>query len=215
MLGSCTSGLLPDLFASIISYAICSCTFRDGTRTTPNSPYSSIHIFSTSIASIRYNIPHSILIATLALGVILSFCLPSRELVTLLASNPVDCTVLSLLILPLMLMDTDFWGAIYPTYFAIPHLRKSRGKIVVIASSAGYFPVPRMSFYCASKGAVINFYESLRVELGPDVKITIVTPGLIESEMTKGKFLVKEKKLEVDQELRDVRLKLVQLQLPM
>lgn len=49
------------------------------------------------------------------------------------------------------------------------------------------------------------FYETLRVELGSDVKITIVTPGVIESEYTMGKVLT-ETGMKVDQELRDVSL---------
>lgn len=60
-------------------------------------------------------------------------------------------------------------------------------------------------FFQASKAAVISFYETLRVEIGKDVGITIVTPGLIESEMTQGKFLSREGRLRVDTEMRDVR----------
>ncbi|OIW17777.1 hypothetical protein TanjilG_06462 [Lupinus angustifolius] len=106
-------------------------------------------------------------------------------------------------------MDINFWGSAYGTYFAIPHLRKSRGKIIAIASSAGWLPTPRMMFYNSSKAAVISFYESLRIELGKEIGITIVNPGLIESEMTQGKFLSKEGKMIVDQEMRDVQVSLV------
>ncbi|KAK3013861.1 hypothetical protein RJ639_010209 [Escallonia herrerae] len=101
-------------------------------------------------------------------------------------------------------MDINFWGYVYTTHFAVPHLRKSRGKIIAIASSAAWLNVPRLSFYGASKAAVISFYETLRVELGSDIGITIVTPELIESEMTKGKFLDKEGRLVVNQVIRDV-----------
>ncbi|KAK7291539.1 hypothetical protein RIF29_06768 [Crotalaria pallida] len=103
-------------------------------------------------------------------------------------------------------MDINFWGSAYGTYFAIPHLRKSNGRIVAITSSAGWLPAPRMMFYNSSKAATITFYESLRTELGKEIGITIVTPGLIESEMTQGKFLSKEGKMIVDQEMRDVQL---------
>ncbi|OVA17458.1 Short-chain dehydrogenase/reductase SDR [Macleaya cordata] len=104
------------------------------------------------------------------------------------------------------IMDTNFWGAVYPTYYAVPHLRQNKGKIVVMASAGGWLAVPRMSFYNASKAAVINFFEALRVEFGPDIKITIATPGYIESELTQGKFLSKEGQMEVDQEMRDVQI---------
>ncbi|KAG7012327.1 11-beta-hydroxysteroid dehydrogenase 1B, partial [Cucurbita argyrosperma subsp. argyrosperma] len=100
-------------------------------------------------------------------------------------------------------LDVNFWGMVYCTYFAIPHLKQSRGKIIGISSSAAWLPVPRLSFYSASKAAVISFYETLRVEVGRDIGITIVTPGLVESEMTQGKFMSKDGGLYLDQELRD------------
>lgn len=56
----------------------------------------------------------------------------------------------------------------------------------------------------ASKAAVLNFFETLRIELHDEVGITIATPGWIESEMTKGKHLSKEGTVEVDQDTRDV-----------
>ncbi|XP_058226433.1 11-beta-hydroxysteroid dehydrogenase-like 6 isoform X2 [Rhododendron vialii] len=84
------------------------------------------------------------------------------------------------------IMNINFWGSVYCTHFAIPHLRKSRGKIVVIASIVQLRPIPRVSIYSASKGALVSFYETLRVEVGSDIGITIVAPGLIDSEMTKG-----------------------------
>ncbi|CAN4103494.1 unnamed protein product [Withania somnifera] len=103
-------------------------------------------------------------------------------------------------------MDINFWGAVYSTHFAIPHLKETKGKIIAITSSAGYLPAARISFYNASKAALISFFETLRVELGTQIGITIVTPALTESEMTKGKFLTTEGKLEVDQVMRDVEM---------
>ncbi|KAK4569112.1 hypothetical protein RGQ29_004489 [Quercus rubra] len=87
------------------------------------------------------------------------------------------------------IMDINFWGSVYSTHYAIPHLRKSKGKIVVISSTAALLASPRFSFYNASKAALISFFETLRTEFGPDIGITIVTPGLIESKMTKGEVL--------------------------
>ncbi|KAJ6749731.1 hypothetical protein OIU85_000372 [Salix viminalis] len=40
------------------------------------------------------------------------------------------------------------------------------------------------TFYNASKAALVSFYETLRVECGSHIGITIVLPGLIESEIT-------------------------------
>ncbi|XP_028766260.1 11-beta-hydroxysteroid dehydrogenase-like 4A [Neltuma alba] len=87
------------------------------------------------------------------------------------------------------IMDVNFWGSVYATHFAVPHLRKSKGKIVVISSTAAWHPTPRMSFYNASKAAMLSFFETLRAEFGADIGITIVTPGLIKSEMVDDQYL--------------------------
>lgn len=47
-------------------------------------------------------------------------------------------------------------------------------------------------------------FDTLRVELAPEIGITIVTPGFVESELTKGKALYAEGKIEVHQDVRDV-----------
>ncbi|WCJ36296.1 11-beta-hydroxysteroid dehydrogenase [Euphorbia peplus] len=104
-------------------------------------------------------------------------------------------------------MDTNFWGSVYSSYYAVPYLRESRGKIVAVASSA--LPLPRMSIYSASKAAMIIFFETLRVELWSDVHVLIAIPGFIESEMTKGKVQLPDGRIDVDQDSRDVELSIV------
>lgn len=107
-------------------------------------------------------------------------------------------------------MDVNFWGSVYTTRFAIPHLRNSHGKIIGMASSAAWLPMPRMSIYNASKAALISFYDTLRIELGSDIGgITVVTPGFIESEMTQGEFLKNEDQIEVDQDMRDAQVSII------
>ncbi|KAL5862613.1 hypothetical protein ACOSQ3_000127 [Xanthoceras sorbifolium] len=93
------------------------------------------------------------------------------------------------------IMDINFWGTVYATHYAIPHLRKSKGKIIVISSTCGWYPFPKLSFYNASKAALISFYETLRTEIGGDIGITIVTPGLIKTELTLSDSLPKEMRL--------------------
>ncbi|GFZ03911.1 hydroxysteroid dehydrogenase 3 [Actinidia rufa] len=91
------------------------------------------------------------------------------------------------------IMNTNFWGSVYCTHFAIPHLRKSKGKIVVIASVAGWMPMPRLTIYGASKGALISFFETLRAEIGSDIGITIVTPGVVDTEKAQAEVRSKGK----------------------
>ncbi|XP_052184369.1 11-beta-hydroxysteroid dehydrogenase 1A-like [Diospyros lotus] len=95
-------------------------------------------------------------------------------------------------------MDTNFWGNVYPTYFAIPHLKKTKGKIVVNSSVGVYLHIPRLSFYVASKSALMGFYETLRTELAPTIKVTIVTPGFINTQITQGKHLSRDGAMKVD-----------------
>ncbi|CAO2144189.1 unnamed protein product [Urochloa humidicola] len=103
-------------------------------------------------------------------------------------------------------IDLNFWGAVYPTYFALPYLKASRGNIVVTSSVAGRVPTARMSFYNASKGAVIRFYETLRAELGSHVRVTILMPGYVVSNLTMGKGLQKDGNVGIDEEARDINV---------
>ncbi|XP_042509962.1 11-beta-hydroxysteroid dehydrogenase A-like [Macadamia integrifolia] len=104
----------------------------------------------------------------------------------------------------LPLMDVNFWGSIYPTYFAIPHLKKCSGKIIVNASVAGWMIVPRGSVYGASKAALIHFYDNLRTEVAPEISIVVICPGIVESEITQGKQLTKKGEVEVDEGVKNV-----------
>ncbi|XP_010536612.1 PREDICTED: 11-beta-hydroxysteroid dehydrogenase 1B [Tarenaya hassleriana] len=103
-------------------------------------------------------------------------------------------------------MDINFWGPVYMTRAALPYLKQANGKIVVMSSAAAWLTAPRMSIYNASKAALWNFFDTLRIELGRDIGITIVTPGYIESELTQGKYLSEEGEMIVDQDMRDVQI---------
>ncbi|XP_049394214.1 11-beta-hydroxysteroid dehydrogenase A-like [Solanum stenotomum] len=104
------------------------------------------------------------------------------------------------------IMDISFWGSVYMTRFAIPYLRYSEGRIIVLSSAASWIPAPRISLYSASKAAMVLFFEALRIEFGRDIKITLVTPGFVESEMTQGKFIDKTGKVDVNPQMRDVEV---------
>ncbi|KAF5187703.1 11-beta-hydroxysteroid dehydrogenase 1B [Thalictrum thalictroides] len=98
------------------------------------------------------------------------------------------------------LMNVNFWGSVYSTQFALPHLKKSKGKILVIGSASAWLYGPYISIYSASKAALENFYQTLRVELGSSVKITIASPGFIDSEITQGKHIAVDGTVQVDKE---------------
>lgn len=63
--------------------------------------------------------------------------------------------------------------------------QRGQGKLVGIASVAGVRGLPGAGAYSASKAAVINYLESLRVELrGSGVKVVTLAPGYIDTPMT-------------------------------
>jgi len=59
------------------------------------------------------------------------------------------------------LQNTNFWGPVYATHFAIPHLKKTKGKIIAVASPAGWSGVPRMSIYAVNASSSFSFSCSL------------------------------------------------------
>jgi short-subunit dehydrogenase len=64
--------------------------------------------------------------------------------------------------------------------------KRRNGKLVGIASVAGIRGLPGAGAYSASKAAVINYLESLRVELrGSGVKVITLAPGYIDTPMTR------------------------------
>ncbi|HET6896703.1 MAG TPA: SDR family oxidoreductase [Vicinamibacteria bacterium] len=82
------------------------------------------------------------------------------------------------------LMRVNYLGCIFPTHYALPHLKKSRGQIVVMSSLAGLTGVPTRTGYAASKHAVFGFFDSLRIELDEyGVSVTIVAPYFVLSEI--------------------------------
>jgi short-subunit dehydrogenase len=78
------------------------------------------------------------------------------------------------------MMRVNYMGGVYCTHAALPHLKKSRGRIVGISSLTGRTGVPTRSGYAASKHAMTGFFDSLRIELVDEgVTVTMVFPGFV------------------------------------
>jgi len=74
--------------------------------------------------------------------------------------------------------DTNLFGVIAVTRAALPMLRSSKGRIVMIGSVSGHIGFPALGPYCASKHALSGLAESLRLELASvGVAVSIVEPG--------------------------------------
>lgn len=79
-------------------------------------------------------------------------------------------------------MKVNFWGAVYCTRPAMPHLLKSKGWVVGISSIAGFRGLPGRTAYSASKFAMNGFLEALRTEnYQTGLKVLTACPGFTES----------------------------------
>lgn len=82
------------------------------------------------------------------------------------------------------IMRVNYLGVVYCTHAAPPHLKESRGLIVGISSLTGKTGVPTRSGYAASKHAMAEFLDTLRIELAPyGVGVTVIYPGFVATEV--------------------------------
>jgi NAD(P)-dependent dehydrogenase (short-subunit alcohol dehydrogenase family) len=76
----------------------------------------------------------------------------------------------------------NFFGTLYCTHFALPHVKRQRGSLVAISSLTGRRGTPSYSLYGASKFAIQGLYDALRLELRHDgVHVGVVSPGFVDS----------------------------------
>lgn len=80
----------------------------------------------------------------------------------------------------------NFLGTVYAFEAVMaPMLARRSGHLVAVSSLAAYKGLPGAAAYCATKAAVKNYCEALRIELyGKGVAVTCVCPGFIDTPMT-------------------------------
>ena len=82
-----------------------------------------------------------------------------------------------------LMLDTNVLGLVNITRLATPALRRTRGDIVNIASTAAKSMIAGGALYSATKAAVAAFSEALRKEVSPDgVRVITVYPGFVDTE---------------------------------
>jgi NAD(P)-dependent dehydrogenase (short-subunit alcohol dehydrogenase family) len=80
--------------------------------------------------------------------------------------------------------DVNYWGQVYGSRAAVPHLRRQGGALINVASALADRAIPLQGNYCAAKHALKAFTDSLRMELeeeGAPVSVTLVKPGSIDT----------------------------------
>ena len=76
-------------------------------------------------------------------------------------------------------IGANLTGAFLMAKHAAPHLRKSRGAVVNIASTRALQSEPDTEAYAASKGGLVALTHALAMSLGPKVRVNCVSPGWI------------------------------------
>ena len=80
--------------------------------------------------------------------------------------------------------ETNVFAVIETSKACLAELVKSRGRLVLIGSVAGYISTPNASPYGMSKFAIRALAMSLRGELAPEgVSVTLISPGFVASEI--------------------------------
>lgn len=85
------------------------------------------------------------------------------------------------------MIDVNIKGVLYGIAAALPEFEKQKsGHFINLASVAGLNVSPGGAVYSGTKYAVRAISEGLRKEVGKDIRTTILTPGLIDSELQLG-----------------------------
>ncbi len=82
------------------------------------------------------------------------------------------------------MVETNLLGAITTTEVFLDQLRDGGGDLVNISSVAGRTARPTNGVYAATKWGINGWSESLRQELQPEVRVTVIEPGAVATELT-------------------------------
>jgi NADP-dependent 3-hydroxy acid dehydrogenase YdfG len=81
------------------------------------------------------------------------------------------------------MLETNLMGAITVTEVFLDQLRDGGGDLVNISSVAGRTARPGNAVYAATKWGINGWSESLRQELQPDVRVMVIEPGAVATEL--------------------------------
>ncbi|KFG73192.1 SDR family oxidoreductase [Streptomyces mutabilis] len=82
------------------------------------------------------------------------------------------------------MIDVNVRGVLHGIAAALPVMRAQRhGQFVNVASVGAHQVSPTAAVYCATKYAVWALSEGLRQEVGGDIRVTTICPGVTESEL--------------------------------
>ena len=88
------------------------------------------------------------------------------------------------------MIDTNMKGLLYVTRSIVPGMvKRDRGHVVNIGSTAGHQTYPGGNVYCGTKAAVKSISEGLKQDLlGTSIRVSSVDPGLVETNFSNVRF---------------------------
>ena len=85
------------------------------------------------------------------------------------------------------MLDVNVRGLLHGIAAALPHFtRQGHGHFITTASDAAHTVAPTAAVYCASKHAAWAITEGLRLESDPNIRVTTISPGVVESELAES-----------------------------
>lgn len=82
------------------------------------------------------------------------------------------------------IVEVNLIGTINVAHAAMPALRASRGSLILLGSTSGFYGCPEYSTYGATKAAILNLAQTLQIEAAPHgVHIGVANPLFVNTPM--------------------------------
>jgi NADP-dependent 3-hydroxy acid dehydrogenase YdfG len=82
------------------------------------------------------------------------------------------------------MIDVNVRGLLYGIAAVLPVFhRQGRGHVVTVASIGAHQVSPAAAVYCGTKYAAWAITEGLRLEVDPSIRVTTISPGVVQSEL--------------------------------
>ncbi len=86
-------------------------------------------------------------------------------------------------------ITVNLGGIFLCSKFFLPHLRRTKGCIINMASVNGFFVEPMCAGYCATKGAIIALTKAMAIDHGKEgIRVNCICPGYIDAGLAWGYF---------------------------
>ncbi|TSC25184.1 SDR family oxidoreductase [Corallococcus sp. Z5C101001] len=85
------------------------------------------------------------------------------------------------------MIDVNIRGVLHGIAAGLPVMkRQNSGQFINLSSIGGHAVSPTAAVYCATKFAVLALSEGLRQEVGADIRVTVISPGVTVSELAES-----------------------------